>query len=285
MDDELSKTSRRTFTKSVAAALAITPFTSSSITGQERREIPGFCQENPDSPWVGTCGELGVPQSEPHEPPIGVEGGSLTMECEEKMHREDAALTPPRKYLYDFENYTYGHIRRLEVVTEYDSVFTYHCYKLNVDYITSPKLQIWLQRLRKLDEVEEGGYPWIVSDIDPTTEPHILFTYRPIDEPERLDGAVIESDKKLGDVKKGFKKEQMFKHKHNGYGETHFRIGRWRVINGDGSFLAGDCAGRRFVENPKKLGQLVQVEVLGFRLRPRFEHLAETLRLKRTGRR
>jgi hypothetical protein len=278
-------TSRRSFSKSVAAALITAPFALSSVRGQERRAIRGQCQPTPLSPLLRTpCSHLGTPQSEPHEPPIGVGGGSLTMECEERMHREGSVNTPPRRYLYDFENYTYGQMRRLEVVTEYESVFTYHCYKLNVAGVTSPKLMIWLQRLRKLGEGEEGGYPWIESDIDPTTEPHVFFTYRPTDTQEAFEGAVIESDKKFGDIKKGFKGGETFKHKHEGYGKTRFRIGRWRIINGDGSVLAGDCAGRRLVQNPEKPEESVDVEIFGFHLRPRFEHLGQLLR-SRQGRR
>jgi hypothetical protein len=275
---QLSIMSRRSFNKSVAAALISTPFAFAAAQEGRRAEDCKYVSPLLNKPCPNSVG----PQGEPHEPPIGFDSGSLVLECVEKMHREGSVAVPPRKHLYDFKSYSYGHMVRLEIVSEYNLYYTYDCYELkDVTGIEAPKLKIWLQRLKNLDDLGEGEYPWIEDDILPNTEPHVLVRYRPLEEYPSFEGAVIESDKRFGDVKKGYKSEETFKHNHRGYGKR-FRIGRWMLVNKDGTPLAGDCAGIKYIQKTEanKEGKL---ELLGFHLRPRFHHLGEQLRKFKAG--
>lgn len=268
-----SSISRRSFNASVAAALISTPFAFAAAQENRRNDDCKYVSPLLTQPCPSPAG----PQTEPHEPPIGFDNGSLVVECVEKMHREGSVATAPRKHLYDFESYSYGHMTRLEVITEYDFYYTYDCYQLkDTPRIEAPKLKIWLQRLK--EPVSEGEYPWMEEDILPNKEPHVLLRYQPLEQFPSFEGAVIESDKRFGDVKKGYKSQQTFKHNHKGYGRT-FRIGRWMLVNGDRSAtpLAGDCAGIKYIRN-KETNKDRRLELLGFHLRPRFDHLGQLLR-------
>ena len=256
--------SRRTFAKSVAGALVMAPFALADTRGQEgTASSQDRCQE---PKYVDACPKLGDVQV-PHEPPIGISGGSFTMECENPMHRAEAVNHRPRKHLYKFKNVYYGTMLRLEVITEYEKLFTYECYPLGTEY--APQLKIWLQRF--------SGTHWVADDIDVSkTDAHVLISYTSYAQFNRsFYTPVVETDKIFGPIQKGFKLEPTFKHPHSGYfGYPHFRIGRWRLVRGNGSVIQEGVVGKKRLTDPPYR----EVEVLGFQLIPRFNHLERMLK-------
>jgi hypothetical protein len=254
--------SRRTFAKSVAAALVTAPFAFAEVRGQGSASPQDRCKE---AKYLDACPKLGDVQV-PHEPPIGISGGSFTMECENQMYRQGSINHGPRKHLYKFRDYYYGTMVRLEVITEYEKLFTYECYPLGK--VPTPRLKIWLQRFHQ--------NRWVADDIDVgKTDAHILITYSSFSRFNlSFDTPVVETDKRFGLIKKGFKLEPTFKHPHVGYlGDPHFRIGRWQLLAEDGSCIYQDVVGRKpLKEHPDR-----EVEVLGFQLIPRFNHLERLL--------
>jgi hypothetical protein len=249
--DYPDKPSRRVFSKSVATALILAPLTISST-----------CRKPKDK-----CPELGSPE-EPHEPPIIIGGGSLRMECEKIMKRVSDINVPPRMHLYrfgEYQNYHYGKMVRLEVITEYERLFTHDCYPL--DDLSTPTLKIWLQRYQ--------SNAWEAADIDPQrTDSHIYMRYQQAQaQGQTFDEAVLETDKEFGAPQLGFKLDVTYKHAHAGYGaNVHFRIGRWQLLDGASVVQQG-------VVGPRSLSTgSGPVQVLGFQLVPRFNHLGEELR-------
>lgn len=257
---EPNNLSRRTFTKSVAATLATVPFTLGEAKGGERASQDTCEERHPN-----VCPQLGD-ISVPHEPPIVISGGSFSMECDAEMLREASINNPPRRHLYEFDAYLYGTMIRLEVITEYEKLFTHVCYPLAE--IPAPRLKIWLQRLR--------GGTWVEDDIDPRkTDAHILIRYATVDRFSSSHyAAVVEADKEFGDPQQGYKLEPTFKHYHAGYGGcTHFRIGRWKLMRGNGSVVHEAAVGRiPLPSDPRRT-----VNLVGFQLIPRFNHLARLL--------
>jgi hypothetical protein len=244
--DYPDKPSRRVFSKSVATALILAPLTISST-----------CRKPKDK-----CPELGSP-AEPHEPPIIIGGGSLTMECEKPMIREQIQITipPPRMYLYKFDAYRYGKMVRLEVITEYEKLFTYECHPL-AD-LSSPTLKVWLQRYQ--------SNAWEAADIDPQrTDSHLYLRYHQVQAANRnFDEAKLETDKEFGAPQLGYKLLPTYKHAHAGYGaNVHFRIGRWQLLEGT-SVVQQGVVGPREVTGS---GSGHPVEVVGFQIIPRFNH-------------
>lgn len=262
--DDSDRPSRRTFAKSVASALVMAPFALADARGQGgSASLQDRCKE---PKYVDACPKLGDVQV-PHEPPIGISGSSLTMECENPMYRAGAINHGPRKHIYKFKNVYYGTMLRLEVITEYEKLFTYECYPLGTEY--APRLKIWLQRFRR--------NRWVADDIDVRkTDAHVLITYSSYSRLNRsFYTPIVETDQTFGPIKKGFKLEPTFKHPHLGYfGYPHFRIGRWRLVRENGSVIHEDVVGtKRLSEPPYR-----EVEVLGFQLIPRFNHLERMLK-------
>jgi hypothetical protein len=285
--DQSQPHDRRTFVKSVTSALATAPLALAAAEGQERRTPrtePCCCQPiSTEGPFMaGACPHpILFEASETHEPPVIITGGSLQMECEVKMKRE-GGIAPqsnsPRRHLYEFDLYLYGEMHRLQVVTQYQNVFTTECYDMQKAGVRFPSLKIWLQRR------EEDG--WNSDDIAPgKTDAHIFFRYEENADTEfardsDFQALVLEVDKKFDSPKKGFRDSVTYKHGHKGYGHNkHFRIGRWMLLDGGGRLLVGNSVGRRDLSDETK------ADVFGFSLVPHFLHLEDAVRRARAMRR
>lgn len=286
--DQLKAPARRTFAKSLAATFLAAPL---ALAQREKTEKCPECddeafltcchkchQTTAEGPLMPTpCPRIDLLGAEPHEPPIIISGGSLQMECEKKIEREGPVLNPTRNHRYEFADYLYGAMVSLQVITEYNNVFTSDCYVLDgavlpggVD-VVEPRFHIWLQRQRSFQE-EPPKVFWHEEDIDPAKDSHLLFTYSPhtfsISPEIQLPAMVLETDKKFHGPKKSFRETLNYKHRHKGYGDRHFRIGRWRLVNRDGPLIAGNSA--RVIN--------AHTEILGFQLIPRFEHTGRRLK-------
>jgi hypothetical protein len=191
-------------------------------------------RDDVESPHICSVGGGGP---EPHQPPIIIGGGSFFMDFprlnENEPPQEPIMLdgipdfTKPRPYKYKLKAGSQRAIEKVGVLTHLRQgggirFRTYPAQNIPFPEQLGCQLWIWLQVLR--------------ADANPF-EP----TFEPLKGPPQvvIRGGLeptpfkLEADKELIGAQPSYKAHNRFRYTHAGY-ERHFRIGRWRIVDGEG---------------------------------------------------
>ena len=223
--DPSNAVSRRSFAKSIAAAVvaaqvasATTPEQNSSQRTPEkasptRTPDPCSCDAPADQPIKCQNVVAGL-ETEPHEPPIILTNGSLRFDIgrELKFPPDNITGHSVRHFKFKLTEQSYANIHRVQVLTERDkSIENFFYYPIRRCH-----LGLWLQK--------RMGMGW-----EPlSAEPQILiaFTINPQGIPEFS----LETDKLLNTKSNSFKPSRPNRYEHPGLGGMeHFRLAKWRL--------------------------------------------------------
>jgi hypothetical protein len=165
---------------------------------------------------------------EPHEPPMGLEDGSLTVTWNKRLVLNDQSSDDPRPFKYVAEDASPGSVAVVRVQTEQDDghvLFTRYIIPASF----GAQLLIWLQQLTVSSPADQPVFE------NKTNQPQILLRGNSL--------IVMETDKPFTAFDT-FKEHRPFGFQHPGY-FRHFRIAAWAIV---------DSSGRIVNENNDPLG-------------------------------
>ena len=222
-DSQIGKTqSRRSFAKTMAAALAMVPLASSLVKAQE--ECPTRTQ------LAGPGGHEVVAKTD-HIPPTMVGDGSFFLELEHKLTHKSSLHGPaarPEVYTADVDSdlKQYEDIARVQVITEYEEFFTYFYYDFPKGF--NAQLKIWLQDL-----------PFSNTPIPPESNSQLLLkgNYQQAG----LKTLWVEMNEDKLDAPKPIKPKarRKYKNEHKDNANKEFRVRKWWLTKSDGTPIAG----------------------------------------------
>src|SRR5258708_7404950 len=109
---------------------------------------------------------------EPHEPPMGLDGGSLFIHFPDNIRQDRIAPGDPRPYKYVLRTKVYGTVGFVRVITEVNNG-KLSFLKYSVPEAMGCQLQIWLHQLK---ETPSTGLPFEYEAR--TVEPQVLIKGR-----------------------------------------------------------------------------------------------------------
>ena len=159
-EDAREKTSRRRFAKSAASALVAMPVISALTSCAKKEPQP------PSPPGTPTPQPTGTPMMESSNPPIIIDGGSLSISLDTRLKQQNTGI-PPRPWKHTQEEPRYGAITKVRLMNEVGD-------QLHDDFAiaagASLELKIWLQTASPENPFGEVTY-------DPApAEPQFLLT-------------------------------------------------------------------------------------------------------------
>jgi hypothetical protein len=221
------KPSRRSFTRSIATWTVGLPLLSSLAGAQQKSRQPSYHHvAQVTKPTIVPCDSEGG--TLPHEPPIGIEGGSLIVDVPKTNKISVVSSVPDddRPYKHTLGSARYLGIQEAKVVTRAARRVFYTRYQLplNAKY----QLRIWLVQLKPLgagNELEDQ-YENIASGAKPS------LVLKPT-------GSQIETTHPLRDVGLSHKHNVPYRYEYPPHGR-HFRIGRWQITDDMGNVVKND---------------------------------------------
>jgi hypothetical protein len=247
--DDSRLTSRRRFTKAVAAALAAAPLASCAQQGgqgqnsnQANANQPAANQNtasqaaspSPTEPRMTICFEgsdLGLRSD--HEPPT-IFGDSMHLELDQRLKNisdNTDSNRPPKRQVADIDSaYQYLDIRRVYVYTEFKHFPRLVRYDFSPGY--NPQLRLWLRDAKA--NPDEGYEP-----IRPEHRPEVIVSGNfdipdPADPTTTIKTLLFESNKHFTHIKKTPKMHRRNRHEHK-HNNRDFRIAKWDLVKPDGS--------------------------------------------------
>ena len=224
--DTAEKTSRRRFTKTIASALVAAPVISSLSS----------CAQNPESDNRGISATPSPQPSPPTKedrginPPVIIDGGSLTLLAPGKLMRIEDDQTPPKHYDFKYKQKNdgaFGPIKGIHIIDDYaDEVLR----EYTLGSGESLQVHIWIARVTRQtgsedDDTDAADYEPIATN-PPLPPPNII-----------IQGGRLEfrMDRKAnGDGKKVFKRRGKNQKRYliNDWdvGNTPFRFARVKVL-------------------------------------------------------
>ena len=161
--DVPKKTSRRRFTKTAASALVAMPVIASLSSCKDKSVSP------PSPPGTPTPRPTGTPSPESSNPPIIIDGGSLSISLDTRLQQVDTH-EPPRTWKHTQQDRVYGAITRIRLMNEYGDAVRPGQLDFPVGVSDSLELKIWLQTAGDENAAGEVTY-------DPVSaEPQFLLT-------------------------------------------------------------------------------------------------------------
>jgi len=223
--------SRRGVIKSILGATIASVFFSSPSNAQRHGKASGSSSK-PQArkikrPTRLACEPAGSP--EPHEPPIGLNGGSLTLDIpnSNKIVFSGPMPNDPRPYKQVLGTATYTGIEEDRVLTRPRSqrpFFNRYQLPFNPRY----QLRIWLVNLKNDSGNDEDLYESLGA------ESSLLL---------RLDPPQIETEEKLKELGKSHKHSVPLRYEYPR--PKHFHIGKWQITDNTGKVVT-DILGNRF---------------------------------------
>lgn len=201
-DDSVEKTSRRDFTKTIAAALVAAPVVASMAARGDSKPSDGAPSPQP-SPTTKAEGDAG---DRSHGPPIIIDDGSLVIDLPDELHNDTSGTILARKRVTKGIN---THIAFIQVVTEREKVVETVRYPTSGDLASGHRLRISLDM--KPDNSSTGDR--VVSLIIVSGSPYS-----------------IESTKKLKDKEQSNKKFRPHRHKFPETAGYKISIGKWELL-------------------------------------------------------
>jgi hypothetical protein len=192
------------------------------------------CNEPPGGVTIPTICRNDLDEvSEPHEPPIGLEGGSLYMSWNLQIIESTTNQADPRPYKYVLADSSRrrGDVAVVKILTERnDGQVSFARYLL--PQATGAHVLIWLQKLIS----DPSEYPPRYENRP--TDAQILI---------RGDNLFIETDRRLNAPYATYKLGRRHGYAHPGY-ERHFRIAAWAIVDETGHVVHenNDPFGRAF---------------------------------------
>lgn len=171
------------------------------------------------APEVSNCDAPDV--FEPHEPPIGLSGGSFDMQVPDNIRESQLVPADSRPYKYVLRDEAYGPLSIVRAITELDDgKFNFTRYV--VPAAMGCKLLIWIHQLK---EIPTTGLPF---EYEPRRfEPQITIKGGPF---------LLETDRQLQGSTETFKFHRRFAYKHPGY-QRQFRIAGWAIVDSNNSLV------------------------------------------------
>ena len=184
------------------------------------------CMAEGDVTLPTICSNDVIPTSEPHEPPMGFDGGSLRLSWKyEIIERNDSPTNDPRprKYILADATKHFGPIAVVRVLTERGSGTTIPAGTIGfaryiVPPLTGGRLRIWLQQLTSNSNELNFAYEPL------TIEPQIVL----------MGGNfLLETDRQLRGKYQTYKPNRQFGYEHPGFARN-FRIAQWQIVDAGG---------------------------------------------------
>ncbi|MDT5122736.1 MAG: hypothetical protein QOC96_2218 [Acidobacteriota bacterium] len=221
-----NNTSRRNFTKTIAAALVVAPFASTLAKTKSNQRRRGATKRT-------LCPAPILSIRTDHIPPTDGSGGSFQLGLPHKLKQiTDTAPPRPKNYVTDVPSDAeqYGELRILQVITEVREGFGVVEYQFGAG--TDPRLLIWLQRTQKANpqnEKEENQFD--PADLQ-LTDSHILIKGGyPYNSRQSL---LLQIDRELMGREASNKKDRPHKYRYPNL-DKNFHIGRWQVVDKNGN--------------------------------------------------
>jgi len=229
--DATEKTSRRRFTKTVASALVAMPVISSLSSCAQKPPTPG---QPPATPSPQPSGTPGVEFERGINPPVIIDGGSLSISLDTRLEQDDTNESP-RPWKHTQQDRVYGAITAVRLMNEVGDPLRPSQPDFPVGLSDSLELKISLQTAGP-----ENGAGVVTYDPLPT-EPQFLLTNTgegrtfEIRYVEKID-----NPDKLHKRTRPHKKYRRDKLKTGHLTSKVFRIGKVQIIVGATNFEAGE---------------------------------------------
>lgn len=242
--DDTPRTSRRQFTKAVAAAIAAAPLAAcapgANQNSNQNSNQTNANQTNANQNKASQTGAETFKLRSDHEPPT-IFGDSFHLELHHKLgdNGENAPDSGRPRYRHIAKNkddgHQYGPISVVYVYTQFQHSSTHE--RLPFEASENAQLRLWLR------DVENGANPDDYEPIRPEDKPEVIIsggTTHPED--ASIKTLLFESDnRRLDFVKKTAKKYRREKYEHKNKGNNKdFRIAKWDILKADGTIAAGN---------------------------------------------
>lgn len=229
--DDSQRTSRRRFTKAVAAALAAAPLASCAQSGNQGQNSN---QANANQPAANqnsaspTGQEKQLTLRSDHEPPT-IFGDSMNLELDQLLRNisdgTDPDRPPKRQIVVTDGLHQYRTIQRVYVYTEFKDLPVVDPF----DFVAADEAQLRLW-LRDAKSNPDNGYEPIAS----TDKPDFIISGNHDDGGNKT--ILIESKRYLDHVKKTAKRHRRNRHEHK-HNNRDFRIAKWDIAKPNGTIL------------------------------------------------